>query len=106
MSKEKNTIKLQGSDYTMKVGMKAIVVFEALTEKAFEIKTQTDVLAYIYAAILAGTPGTKLGFEEMLDAFDDDPKALEAAIAIAVPESAMEKLVKAQNGGGPEPKKG
>lgn len=106
MSKEKNTIKLQGSDYTMKVGMKAIVVFEALTEKAFEIKTQTDVLAYIYAAILAGTPGTKLGFDEMLDAFDDDPKALEAAIAIAVPESAMEKLVKAQNGGGPEPKKG
>jgi hypothetical protein len=30
----------------------------------------------------------------------------ESAIAIAVPESAMEKLVKAQNEGGPEPKKG
>jgi hypothetical protein len=41
----------------------------------------------------------------MLDAFDDDPEALKAAIAIAVPESAMEKLVKAQNEGGPEPKK-
>lgn len=106
MSKENNTITLHGSDYTMKVGMKAIVVFEAITEKAFEIKTQTDILAYIYAAILAGTPGTKLGFDDMLDAFDDDPEALKAAIAIAVPESAMEKLVKAQNEGGPEPKKG
>ena len=95
MSKENNTITLHGSDYTMKVGMKAIVVFEAITEKAFEIKTQTDILAYIYAAILAGTPGTKLGFDDMLDAFDDDPEALKAAIAIAVPESAMEKLVKA-----------
>lgn len=106
MEEKKNTITLHGSDYTMKVGMKAIVVFEAITEKAFEIKTQTDILAYIYAAILAGTPGTKLGFDEMLDAFDDNPEALKAAIAIAVPESAMEKLVKAQNEGGPEPKKG
>ena len=106
MEEKNNTITLRGSDYTMKVGMKAIVVFEAITEKAFEIKTQTDILAYIYAAILAGTPGTKLGFDDMLDAFDDDPEALKAAIAIAVPESAMEKLVKAQNQGGPEPKKG
>jgi len=106
MSKENNTITLRGSDYTMKVGMKAIVVFEYITEKAFEIKTQTDILAYIYAAILAGTPGTELGFDDMLDAFDDDPEALKAAIAIALPESAMEKLVKAQNEGGPEPKKG
>ena len=39
MAEKKNTITLHGSDYTMKVGMKAIVVFEAITEKAFEIKT-------------------------------------------------------------------
>ena len=106
MIKENNTITLRGSDYTMKVGMKAIVVFESIAEKAFEIKTQTDVLVYIYAAILAGTPGTKLGFDDMLDAFDDDPETLKKAIAIALPESAMEKLVKEQNEGGPEPKKG
>ena len=106
MSKENNTITLRGSDYTMKVGMKAIVVFEAITEKAFEIKTQTDILAYIYASILAGTPEPNLGFDDMLDAFDDDPEALKKAIAIVVPESAMEKLVKAQNQGGPKPKKG
>ena len=105
MEEKKNTITLRGSDYTMKVGMKAIVVFEAITEKAFEIKTHTDVLYFIYSSILAGTPGTKLSFDDMLDAFDEDPKALNAAIAIAMPESAMEKLVKAQNQGGPEPKK-
>lgn len=106
MSKENNTITLHGSDYTMKAGMKAIVVFEAETKKSFEIKTHTDMLYFIYSSILAGTPGTKLSFDDMLDAFDDDPGALKAAIAIAVPESAMEKLVKAQNQGGPEPKKG
>ena len=105
MDEKKNTITLHGSDYTMKAGMKAIVVFEAETKKAFEIKTHTDVLYFIYSSILAGTPGTKLSFDDMLDAFDDDPGVLKAAIAIAVPESAMEKLVKAQNQGGPEPKK-
>lgn len=106
MSKENNTITLHGSEYTMRPGMKAIIVFEKLQEKAFEIKTITDMLAYIYAAILAGTPGTTLGFDEMLDAFDDDEETFRKASAAVLSQSAAERIVQLSTEGGTEPKKG
>jgi hypothetical protein len=66
MSKEKNTITINGTDYTVKPGMKAIIIFEKITDEAFRLKTTTDILTYCYAAILAGTPDSKLGFDELL----------------------------------------
>lgn len=105
--KKENIITINGTDYTLKAGMKAIVVYEKIAEKAFEIKTTTDMLVYIYAAIVAGTPGTRLGFEDMLDAFDADPKLMAKATAMVLPQSAAEKIVQLSNEteGGTEPKK-
>jgi hypothetical protein len=104
--KEEKTITINGEAYTLRTGMKAIIIFERLTDKQFELKNTTDVLAYVYAAMLAGTPGMKLGFDELLDAFDNAPGLLTEAINIVTGGTAIDKVMQMSNDGGDEPKKG
>ena len=106
--KKQNIVTINGMDYTLKPGMKAILVFEKIAEKAFEIKNTTDVVTYIYAAMVAGTPGLRLGFDELLDAFDDDPNLLKQCTDAVMSRTAVDKLMQLanENDGGPEPKKG
>lgn len=101
-----NTIEINGTIYTVRKGMKAILVFEAITEKPFEIKTTTDMVAYMYAAILAGTPDTKLAIDQFVDAIDKDPDLMQRLTEIVLQPSAMEQVVQLSNEGGTEPKKG
>ena len=105
MSKEKNTITINGTDYTVKPGMKAIIIFEKITDKAFHLKTATDILAYFLASILAGTPDSKLGFDELLDAIDSQPELMKQLSDLILTPTAAEKIVQLSNEGGPEPKK-
>ena len=106
MAEMKKTITINGTDYTVKPGMKAIIIFENVTDKPFQIKNTTDVLMYYYAALLAGNPGMKLGLDELVDAVDDDPELLNRLSEIVMKPSAAEKVVQLENEGGTEPKKG
>ena len=103
----KNTIKINGVDYTLKPGMKAIIIFEKLSDKAFSLKNTTDVITYIYSAMLAGTPNMRLGFDELLDAFDADPALMQQCTDIILPRTAMDKVMELSHDdeGGDEPKK-
>ena len=106
MSKENHTITINGSTYAVNPGMKAIIIFENVTDKPFQIKNTTDMLMYYYSALLAGNPGMKLGFDELVDAVDDDPELLNRMSEIVMKPSAAEKVVRLENEGGSEPKKG
>ena len=98
-------ITINGTDYPMKPGMRAIIAFETMTDKAFSITTTTDVLAYIYASIIAANPDTTLKWDDMLDVFDDDPELLKQATEVVLPRTAADTIVQLANEGGPEPKK-
>lgn len=104
MDTKQNIIKINGEEYTVKPGMKAMLVFESLADKPFGIANTTDVVTYLYASIIAGTPGTRLGFDEFVDALDD-PEVMKEMSDMVLPRNAAERLVAAQNEGGTEPKK-
>lgn len=104
MEQTKNKIVINGAEYTVKPGMKAMLVFESLNDKPFGIANTTDVVTYLYASIIAGTPGTRLGFDEFVDALDD-PEVMKELSDMVLPRNAAERLVAAQNEGGTEPKK-
>ena len=100
------TIKIKNVEYAVKPGMKAIIIFEKFRDKPFEIKTTSDILSYIYSSILSAKPDANLDWDEMLDAFDEDPGLFKAAIDSVITKSAAEKIVQLSNDdGGPEPKK-
>lgn len=99
-------VTINGKEYAVKAGMKAIIVFETMAEKPFEIKNTTDVLTYVYSAILANNPETTLGFDEFLDAVDDNPELMTTLTDIVLKRSALSKVVAmSKDDGGTEPKK-
>lgn len=106
MAEKKKTITINGTDYTVKPGMRAIIIFETITEEAFHLKTTTDILTYFLASILAGTPDSKLVFDELLDAIDSQPELMKQLSDLILTPTAAEKIVQLSNEGGPEPKKG
>ena len=76
-----------------------------MRDKAFEIKTMTDLLSYIYCSIICGTPDEPLEFEDMIDAFDEDQQLFKDASAMVLQRNSLEDVVRMSNEGGPEPKK-
>ena len=101
------TITINGVEYAVRPGFKAMIIFEKITDKPFEIKSTTDVLIYIYASILAGSEAANLDLSDMLDAFDEDQQLFTEAMGMVLPGSALDKVVRMANetDGGPEPKK-
>ena len=99
------TITINEVEYSVKPGMKSMILFEKLRDKPFEIKSTTDLLAYIYAAIISGTPDKVLEFDAMLDAFDKDQNLFEEAVKLVLQRNSMEDIVSLANEGGPASKK-
>ena len=106
---KKNTVTIGGAEYTLKAGMKAMIIYEKLTDQPFGLKNTTDVVSYIYSALLAGTPGMKLGLDELLDAVDEDPKLLQTCVDLTIKPTAADKVIELSNQpdneGGAESKK-
>lgn len=98
-------IKIKNVEYAVKPGMRSMIVFEKMRDKAFEIKTMTDLLSYIYCSIICGTPDKPLEFEDMIEAFDEDQQLFKDATAMVLQRNSLEDVVRMSNEGGPEPKK-
>lgn len=106
-TKKENTIIINEKEITMKPGTRAIIICEELTGKPFELRFHKDLLAYIYASMLTGTPDMDLGFGDYLDAMDD-PQLLKQCIDIVTRRTAIDKVMQVSNtndDGGTEPKK-
>lgn len=104
---KKNTVTINGNEITLKPGTRAIIICEELTGKPFELKFHKDLLAYIYASMMAGTPDLSLGFDQFLDAMDDT-ELMKQCLAIVTQRTAVDKVMQLSNAteGGTEPKKG
>ncbi len=65
-------ININGKDYEAKNNMKAMLVFEGLTEKAFELKTLTDICQYEFCMLYANNEDFSMDFNEFLEALDNE----------------------------------
>lgn len=86
-------ITIKGVDFDVKQTIKAMIVFEQATEKAFELKTMTDVYMYYYCLIISNNPDTTLTFQEFLEALDEDP-TIAVTIKEAIQETALDAISK------------
>ena len=102
--KNTNTIAINGKEITLKPGTRAILIAEEITGKPFELRMTKDVMAYIYASMMVGTPDLDLDFDEFLDAMDN-PQTMKTCVDIITRRTSIEKVMQAANDGGTEPKK-
>lgn len=71
----KKTILLNGKEYTIKYTIRALFIFEQITNKSFEIKSLLDSYILMYAMLLANNKDC-LSWEEFLDCVDENPNIL------------------------------
>jgi len=66
------TITINNTEYKVKYTIRALFIFEQITNRAFEIRTTLDNYLFFYCMILANNPDTTLDWDEFLDAMDND----------------------------------
>lgn len=67
-----NTILINGKEYKIKYGIRAMLIQEQITQKPFSLENMNEQLVFLYACLLAADNELTMSYEEFLDAIDDD----------------------------------
>lgn len=65
-------IKINKKSYNIKYTVRALFIFEQITEKNFELKTMLDQYLFFYSIILANNPDNVLSWDDFIKAVDND----------------------------------
>lgn len=84
-------ITINGKEYKVKYTIRALFIFEQLTGKAFSVTTLLDNYLFFYSMLLANNEDV-LGWEEFLDALDNDPSLLEQLQNVTLSANAKDDL--------------
>ena len=76
-------ITINGKKYKVKYTIRALFIFERITNKAFKIETLLDNYLFFYSMILANNKENVLDWEEFLDALDSDKALFNQLVAIS-----------------------
>lgn len=68
-----NTVTINNKDYKLVYSVRAMMLFEAASQKLFGLDTLSDQYLFLYCCILAGNKDTDLTFDKLLDSLDEDP---------------------------------
>ena len=67
-----NTILINGKEYPIKYGIRAMLIAEQITQKPFSLDNMNEQLVFLYACLLAAENELTMTYEEFLDAVDED----------------------------------
>lgn len=67
-------VKIKNEEITLKNTIRALFIFEKITDKPFELRTISDFYIYLYSLILASSPDTQVTFNDLVDKCDEDPE--------------------------------
>ena len=60
-------LKLGDKSYQLRYGIRALILFEKLAEKPFSLQGTTDWTVFVYAMLMAGSPGCGVELDEFVD---------------------------------------
>ena len=67
-----NTILINGKEYKIKYGIRAMLIAEQITQKPFSLENMNEQLVFLYSCLLAADNELTMTYEEFLDAVDED----------------------------------
>lgn len=67
-----NTITIKNKDYKVKPTLRAMFIFEQITNKSFKLETMLDNYLYFYSLLLANNEDV-MEWDQFLEALDEDP---------------------------------
>lgn len=66
------TITINNKEYKLKYTIRALFIFEQITNRPFEIRNTMDNYLFFYCMLLANNPDSLLDWDEFIDAMDND----------------------------------
>jgi len=97
-------ITINGKNYNIKYSLRALFIFEQITNKSFEIKTLLDNYIFFYSMILASNKDKEpLDWDEFIDALDNNPNLMTDINDVIENQQKVDKLI--SQGDGEEQKK-
>ena len=85
-------IKINKKEYNFKYTLRAIFIFEKITDKPFKIETIMDNYLFYYSIILANNMDNPIEWDEFIDAIDNDPKIFEKLTKYVEKENRRDEL--------------
>ena len=67
-------ITINGKEYNVRYTLRALFIFEQITNKPFKIETLLDNYIFFYSIILASNKDKILDWDEFIDELDRNPK--------------------------------
>ena len=67
-------VTINDKEIELKNKLRAILIYEQITEKVFNPTSMTDMMLYFYCVILANEPSINLTFMEFMDMLDNAPE--------------------------------
>ena len=67
-----NTILINGKEYKIKYGIRAMLIAEQITQKPFSLDNMNEQLVFLYSCLLAADNELTMSYEEFLDSIDED----------------------------------
>lgn len=86
------TIKINNQDYKIKQTIRALFLFEEITNKQFEIKKTLDNYLYFYCLLLANNPDF-MDWDSFIECLDNDPTILIQITKIINQQQKIDKLL-------------
>lgn len=91
------TVKIKGKKYNFKYTIRALFVFEAITNKQFQISNLFDNYVFLYSILVANNPDNTLLFDDFINALDEDPKIYEQLNSILNEHNKMQEVLDGGN---------
>lgn len=85
-------VKINQKEYNIKYSLRALFIFETITQKPFELKSLLDNYVLYYSMLLASNKDCDLKWDEFIDALDADPTILTNIEETVTEKNEMDKL--------------
>ena len=73
----KLTVKIKDKEIELKQTLRSLIMYENITDKAFEPKTFQDILTFLYCIVLTSSKDyTLITFDEFIDFIDENHQVL------------------------------
>ena len=69
-------IVIKGNKVSLKYSFRALMIYENITQKSFNLKGISDVVVFFYSVVVASTKDTTLSFADFIDWLDEQPTAI------------------------------
>ncbi len=86
------TITINNKEYKLKYTIRALFIFEQITERPFEIRNTMDNYLFFYCMLLANNPDNLLDWDEFIDAMDNDASLITQLNQVVVDSTKKNEL--------------